>query len=239
MPTFIFVAALASLLHSASFAAAAPLGSGHHQLVAKVPRVGDVRYTLTVPEGYDSKQPAALVLALHPGGDRPPYYGGQFVGSVFGPGVADLRPIIVAPDCPAPSWADPLAERAVLALLEQVMKDYTINRKRVLIVGFSMGGRGTWYFSARHADLFTAAIPIAGSTKGEDVAKLATIPTYIIHSERDEVVPFQPAKQVAQELKQLGRPVEFEALGNATHFAMQAYVPALRRAVTWVQSQWK
>jgi predicted peptidase len=239
MPTFVFFAVLASLLHSAALASAAPLGPGHHALVAKVPQVGELRYTLTVPEGYDPKQPAALVLALHPGGDRPPYYGGQFVGSVFGPGVSDLRPIIVAPDCPAPSWADPLAERAVLALLDQVMKEYTINRKRVLVVGFSMGGRGTWYFSARHADLFTAAIPIAGSTSGEDVSKLATIPTYIIHSQRDEVVPFQPAKQVAQDLKQLGRTVEFEALSDATHFAMQAYVPALRRAVKWVQSQWK
>lgn len=239
MPKLVLFALLASVLHSAAQASAAPLGPGHHELVATITGVGKVRYTLTVPQGYDAKQPAALVLALHPGGDRPPYYGGQFVGSVFGPGVSELRPIIVAPDCPAPSWADPLAERAVLALLAQVMKEYPVNRKRVLIVGFSMGGRGTWYFSARHADLFTAAIPIAGSTSGEDVSTLAPIPTYVIHSQRDEVVPFQPAKQVAQELKQAGRTVEFEALSDATHFAMQAYVPALRRAVRWVQSQWK
>lgn len=215
-------------------ASARPAGPGHHELVTTVPGVGKVRYTLTVPKGVDLSRPTPLVLALHPGGGRTPYYGGLFVESVAGPGVAELRPIIVAPDCPAQSWADPSADRAVMALLEQTMKDFVIDRRRVLVVGFSMGGRGTWYFSARHPELFTAAIPMAGSTRGEDMSKLATMPTYIIHSDADDVVPFEPAAQAAKALEKLGRKVHFEALSDLSHFDMTAYVPALRRGVKWL-----
>jgi predicted peptidase len=36
-----------------------------------------------------------------------------------------------------------------------------VDRARVLITGFSMGGRGTWYMAARHADLLTGVIVMA------------------------------------------------------------------------------
>lgn len=211
-----------------------PAGPGHHELVTTIAGVGKVRYTLTVPKGVDLTQPTPLVLALHPGGGRPPFYGGLFVESVAGPGVSDLRAIIIAPDCPSPSWVEPAAEKAVMALVEQTMKDYVIDRRRVLIVGFSMGGRGTWFFSSRHPELFTAAIPMASFARGEDVTKLATMPTYIIHSEADDVVPFGPAQDLARQLEKMGRKVKFEALSDLSHFAMGAYVPALRRGVKWL-----
>ena len=79
---------------------------------------------------------------------------------------------------------------------------------------------------------------MAAATGGEPVDSLATMPTYIIHSHRDEVVPFAPAERNARELERLGRKVKFEALDDPTHFDMGAYIPALRRAVAWVAQQW-
>ena len=110
------------------------------------------------------------------------YYGSVFARMVVAPALADLNAIIVAPDCPTKSWTDPGADRAVMALLDKVMEEHTIDRKRVLVVGFSMGGRGTWFMAAHHADLFTAAIPMAASLGDEKVEGLGLMPTYIIHS---------------------------------------------------------
>ena len=204
----------------------------------RMPDGSDVLYGLLVPDSYKTSQPAPLILALHPGGQRMRYYGSAYTRAIVMPAAGSLKAVIVAPDCPAGSWADASAEAAVMALLGRIMGDYSIDRRRVLVVGYSMGGRGTWFMSSRHRELFTAAIPMAAATGDDPLESLATMPTYIIHSRRDEIVPFAPAERNARELERLGRTVKFEALGEPTHFDMAAYVPALRRAVAWVEDQW-
>jgi predicted peptidase len=84
--------------------------------------------------------------------------------------------------------------------------------------------------ASRHADLFTAAIPMAASTVGEPIDRLGTIPTYVIHIRDDAVVPFAPAERIARQLEHMGRPVRFEALHDLGYFEMGGYVDALRRA---------
>ena len=149
-----------------------------------------------------------------------------------------LAPIVIAPDCPTGSWADANAEAAVMALVERTLQTFTIDRTRILVVGYSMGGRGTWFMASHHQNLFTAAIPMAASIGDDPPDTLATMPTYVIHSRQDEVVPFAPAEANARALAQRGRPVFFDALDTPTHFQMTAYVPALRRAVEWVAARW-
>lgn len=217
----------------------APVAPGMHHLSFPVPDLGPMRYALSIPRGYSPREPRPLVLALHPGGERVPGYGAAFVQQIVAPGLSDLGAIIVAPDCPTRAWTDPMAERAVLALLQSVLNEYSIDRSRVLVTGFSLGGRGTWFMASQHADLFTAAIPMAGATGDTPIDRLATMPTYVIHSRDDDVVPFAPSERVVAELKRLGRPIELEALDGVTHYAMGGYVSSLRRAGQWVVEQWK
>ena len=199
---------------------------------------GELLYAIALPDGFKSGEPRPLVLALHPGGERTRYYGRAYASLVVMPAVSDLRAIVVAPDCSWQAWTDPAADRAVVALLDQVMKEYAVDRRRILVTGFSMGGRGTWFMASHHADLFTAAIPMAASIGDEPAERLATMPTYIIHSRQDQVVPFAPAELNAQALMKIGRVVHFEPLTGFTHFEMGAYVPALRRAVRWIAERW-
>ena len=207
-------------------------------LKMRLPNGRELLYGLSVPSGYQAGQPRALILALHPGGERMRYYGSAYARLVVLPAASDLNAIIVAPDCPSNAWTDTQADVAVMALVDLMMGDYTIDRRRILVVGFSMGGRGTWFLASHHQDVFTAAIPMAASTGTDPVESLATMPTYVIHSRRDQVVPFAPAERNAQALERLGRVVKFEALNEPTHFEMDAYVPALGRAVAWVTAQW-
>jgi len=199
-----------------------------------------ILYGLSVPPGYTAGEPRPLVVALHPGGPRTPYYGHSFLRGIVSPALRDLGAIMIAPDCPPPgSWSDPAGERAVLALVEHIRKEYTIDARRILVTGFSMGGRGTWFMASRHADLFTAAIPIAGAPGTEPVDRLGRIPTYIIHSRADQVVPFEGDERAARELEKRGRPVRFEALDGIGHYEMGGYIDSLTRGGRWVMERWK
>jgi predicted peptidase len=223
------VLALAALL-------AQPAAPRFEQRVFKTADGQTMRYGLSVPGDYNAARPRPLVLALHPGGSGP-YYGDGFLRSIFLPGLQDMAPIMVAPDVPGRAWTEPRAEQAVMALVAAILDEFAIDRRRILVVGFSLGGAGTWYLSARHADRFTAAIVMAGRT-GEPLETLAKIPTYVIHGRDDEVVAFGQAEERARALEKMGRPVAFDALSGVSHYAMGSYVGALARGGRWVSERW-
>ena len=216
-----------------------PQTRGLHRLQADVAGVGQVLYAISVPDGYNPSVATPLVLVLHPGGERPRYYGAEFARRVVEPALRQLKPILVAPDCPERSWSDTRCDKAVVSVIADAMRAYNVDRKRVLVVGYSMGGHGTWFMASHHQDLFTAAIPMAASTRDLAVDQLGRQPTYIIHSRADEVVPFAPAERIARDLKKMGRDVQFEAVDDLTHFDMASYVDALRVAGRWVANRWK
>jgi len=216
-----------------------PPAPGLHRSTFPLEGRDPMPYAIAIPRGYDGQDARPLVLALHPGGGRIPYYGAAFVEQIVGRGLDSVHAVIVAPDCPTQAWTDPIADQAVMALLARVLADYRIDRRRILVTGFSLGGRGTWFMASHHADVFTAAIAMAAPTGDETLDRLATIPTYVIHSREDQVVPFAPAERTARALERLGRPIRFEALDAASHYDMGAYVEPLRRAGRWVTDRWK
>jgi predicted peptidase len=203
-----------------------------------VEQVGTITYGISVPSGYDAADPRPLVLALHPGGARVAYYGSRFLQQVVLPALGELRAVVVAPDCPAASWTDPMADQAVMALIAQVRREYAIDSRRILVTGFSMGGRGTWFMSSRHPDLFTGAIVMAAPVGDDPLDKRSVMPTYVLHSPEDLVVPFAPAEQAARQLAAMGKPIKFEAVRGAGHSNMGGYVDALRRAGRWIAEAW-
>src|SRR4051812_14190761 len=93
---------------------AVPTSPGLHNLVAELPGTGRVTFAISIPQKYDTARAVPLVLSLHPGGERTPYYGSAFTRMVVEPGLRDLGAIIIAPDCPADAWATPAAEKAVM-----------------------------------------------------------------------------------------------------------------------------
>jgi predicted peptidase len=225
------------LITLAVLATQAAPGPRFEQRTFKTPDGSTMRYGLAVPGDYVASRPRPLVVALHPGGTGP-YYGDGFMRSIFMPGLRDLGPIMIAPDAPGRTWAEPRAEQAVMSLVAAIADEFSVDTRRMMVTGFSMGGAGTWYLSARHADRFTAAIVVAGRSE-EPLTNLARIPTYVIHSRADEVVPFNQAEQRFRALETMGRPIAFDALSEVSHYSMGSYVEALTRGGRWVGERWK
>ena len=215
----------------------ASLAPGLHNTTLDVEGVGTVTYGIWIPLDYEPEdEPRPLVLALHPGGSPGPGYGMQFLRGVVGPALQDWGAIVVSPDAPDRRWANETSERGVLALLGDVMEEYAIDRNRILVTGFSMGGRGTWYMASRHPDLFTAAIPMAARSDSDDAEQVGDMPVFIIHAREDQVVPFAPAEQLAQDMDERGQTVSFLPLEGVGHFQMGA--EPLRVAGEWIVERW-
>ncbi len=200
---------------------------------------GGMPYAVSVPAGYDAATPHALILALHPGGKQGSYYGSLHMRQMFEPALRGLNAVVVAPDVPTRRWTSEVSDRGVMALLERILETYNIDRSRILVTGFSLGGRGTWFFATRHPDFFTGAIPIAGRPGDDPLEALGDLPVHIIHSRADNVVPFGPAEDAARRLREAGAPVAFTALDRVSHYAMGGYVRALRDAGDWMLAQWR
>ncbi len=196
-------------------------------------------YGIALPADYEENpdDPRPLVLALHPGGSSP-YYGSGFMRGIVEPALRPWRAIIVAPDVPARRWSNERSEEAVLALLDDVMTHHAVDRTRILVTGFSMGGRGTWFLATRHSDFFTGAIPMAASLGDDSLDGLGSMPVHIIHSPEDEVVPFGPAQETADLLRDRDHPVRLISVGGVGHYDMGAYVEPLRVAGEWMWEQW-
>ncbi|MXY23110.1 MAG: prolyl oligopeptidase family serine peptidase [Acidobacteria bacterium] len=208
-------------------------------LVFNIDGHGNMPYAVSVPDGYDPDgEPRPLVLALHPGGITGAYYGSRNLRGIFEPGLRGLGAVMVAPDVPTRRWNSDVANRGVMALLQQVVDTYNIDRSRILVTGFSLGGAGTWFFAGQHPDFFTGAIPIAGRASDLDPEAFGDMPIHIIHSRADEVVPFEPAEAAFDQLEAAGHPVAFTPLEGVGHFNMGSYVPSLQAAGDWMVARW-
>ena len=80
----------------------------------------------------------------------------------------------------------------VLALIDKMVDDYDIDRGRVYLSGFSMGGMFTYHAMNRIADRIAAFAPISGYPMGGATAKAGVRPIPIIHTHgtSDDVVTF-------------------------------------------------
>ena len=228
-----------SLGLAATALAAQPVGPPRiHQTAIELANGMTMSYAIATPRALHKGKPRPLVLALHPGG-RAPYYGSRFMQQVVEPALREWQAIIIAPDVPSQRWTDETSEAAVMTLVENVMDSHAIDRARILVTGFSMGGRGTWYFATRHADTFTGAIPIAGSRGDDPLDSLRSMPIHIIHSPADHVIPFGPSVATATQLQQQGHTVAFTEVAGAAHHDMGAYIESLRKAGRWIMEEWE
>jgi predicted peptidase len=215
------------------------LTPGLHSL--SLPRADEpaVRYAISIPRNYSPSTPVPLILALHfgVGGGNAAGAGGDVVQILIGPALAELGAVIVAPDSVRGDWSSSENEKAVNTLLDMVLARYSIDKKKVVVTGFSMGGAGSWHFAETFPERFSAAIPVAGRPPAS--ASGWRLPVLAIHSRDDQIVPFGPTEARIAELQKAGVNAKLIPLTGITHYETSRFRDALRQAIPWLREVWK
>lgn len=195
-----------------------------------------LKYRIFVPRGIGWMEKVPLVLFLHGAGERGTNNVAQLVHGV--PQIIGYsertgqKAIVIAPQCPnGAQWVDtpwsapahtmnpePSVNMAkAMALIDDVMARYPVDRDRVYVTGISMGGYGTWDIAQREPQKFAAAMPICG---GGDVAcapRLKGLPVRAVHGDADSVVPVKRSRDMVAALKAAGGDVTYNEIPEAGH----------------------
>jgi len=79
----------------------------------------------------------------------------------------------------------------IIAIIDEMYDRYTIDRNRVYLSGFSMGGMMTYYAATKIADKIAAFAPVSGYLMGgPNTNSSRPIPIIHTHGTADDVVPF-------------------------------------------------
>jgi len=150
--------------------------------------------------------------------------------------------VLACPTVPTGAWFTRGAEELVLATIHSVQRRYHIDPDRIFLTGMSNGGIGTWVIGMHDAPLFAGLAPMASGLDNvlmPFLANLRSMPIYIIHGSKDEVMPVELSRSITKELTRLGYPYvyrehdrEHPAAGG--HFFPREELPEL---VTWFNAQ--
>ena len=184
-------------------------------------------YLLFLPKDHaaEPEKRWPLILFLHGAGER-----GSDVWrvAVHGPpkivrDKPDFPFIVVSPQCPAGRrWADD----EVLALLDDVLERYPVDRQRVYLTGLSMGGYGTWSLGMSHPARFAAIVPICGGgdplkallPDPQNVQALRSLPVWAFRGAKDPTVKLAESERMVDALRKFGcKEVELTVYPEAQH----------------------
>ncbi len=212
------------------------------ELSFKTSDSADVPYLLYLPKDYaaDKEQKDALLFFLHGRGES---NGPLSLVAKWGPPMMaargeDLPYIIVSPQCPREdNWSSETQQARLIELLDDIEKNYLIDKKRVFLTGLSMGGYGTWTLAADHPDRFAAAAPVCGGGKPEDAEKLKELPIWVFHGDQDKAVAFQKSVEMVEAIKKAGgTKIRFTTLEHIGHNCWSATY-ATPELYQWMESQ--
>ena len=182
-----------------------------------------LKYNIYYPEDYfDVKHNYPLVLFLHGAGER-----GSNIDLVELHGIPKLIKegvsfpfVTLAPQCPKfQYWSEPVNVKALVLLLEDVLKNYRIDPDRVYATGLSMGGYGTLAIAKERPDLFAGIISVCGGMDTTNIQKLNNMPIWLFHGEKDEVVPVENSRVIYESLKGTNPKINFTIYPDVKHNA--------------------
>lgn len=194
-------------------------------------KTGVMPYRLFVPKSYDSRQRHPLILWLHGGGgsgsDNEAQIGGDQVAGTHTwttPERQAEHPAFVLVPQTASGWvpadkpdlAPNLA--AVIEILDVVTAEFSIDERRIYVLGQSIGGRGVWNLVSNRPDLFAAAVvvcPVPGDITR--VSRVVNLPIWIFQGDADGAPAVSGSRALVAALKAAGgrpRYTEYPKVGH-------------------------
>jgi pimeloyl-ACP methyl ester carboxylesterase len=83
-------------------------------------------------------------------------------------------------------WTSEARRQAVFELIDGLLQEFPIDRQRIYLMGFSLGGAGTWNYLQQRPGFFAAANPQALAGRGLDPEVLKNTPIWATIGINDE-----------------------------------------------------
>lgn len=194
-------------------------------------------YSIYVPAGYDRGRAMPLVVSLHGYDPANMEYAARnrTVGAKMRQLSGRFGCMILEPFGRGNAFYRGLGEQDVLRAIAEVCRDYDVDRDRVFLMGYSMGGSGTWNMGTAFADRFAALGPVYGRTDyllalapparlslsaKENfllermsplyaAENLLNTPVFINHGDKDDLVDVENSREMARQLERLGYDVRY------------------------------
>jgi poly(3-hydroxybutyrate) depolymerase len=195
-------------------------------------------YRLYVPAAYNRSRTFPLVIALHGLGQTEDSFFDAYGKTL--PKLAEQRGYIVAaplgyrvdgfygwgvappPEDVVARRRQELSEQDVMEVLKHVRAHYTIDDRRIYLMGHSMGAIGTWRIASKYPDIWAALGPFAGFGSPEAAARAHHIPQFVVHGDADPTVSVQGSRAMVDEVKRLGGVVQYVEVAGGDHINVVA-----------------
>jgi predicted peptidase len=193
-----------------------------------------------VPPGWNTNKKWPVILFLHGTGHRlnlgeggtAPGIGQLFIGYQN-----QKEAIVVFPRCYVDEyWTQPRIAAVALQALAEAAREFHGDPQRTYLVGLSMGGFGTWYIASQNPGKFAALVVVCGGIRTPKTVpipavsaehnpyqatarKLRSVPVWIFHGGKDDVIPVTESRAMARSLRALGGSVRYTEYPGVGHDA--------------------
>jgi len=209
----------------------APLAPGNETLKVSVAGQGERQLEVSVPEGPG---PHPLAIFLHGAGPAARYLHGV-IECLVAPGLEVLHPVILAPlSSSQGQWWTEADTAFVLGLVEAARARWPLQPQHTVLIGYSNGGIGTWFFARQYPASFSAAIPMAAN---DTIMGPTPLPVYAIQGTKDELFPIESVRLAVGRLQAQGQNVTLHEKYRGSHMKACSYVPELEAASEWLSTR--
>jgi predicted peptidase len=117
------------------------------------------------------------------------------------------------------------SEKDVMTVLAMIRKEFSVDERRIYLMGHSMGGAGTYFLGSKHANIWAALAPIAPAAMGMtndrtrilQAIKDASVPMLVSMGDADEAVPVANVRMWVETMKELKMNFEYKEHPGVTH----------------------
>lgn len=198
------------------------------------------KFRLIVPEGATASNKRPLVLRLHGAARSGSAEAHKSTSCLVEPAFAGKDVFILSPNSNGEFWYAQRNIVQVLALMELTSDDLNIDKNKTVVMGFSDGGNGSWFYAQYYEGLVAASIPMASSYDSKDasgnVSKI-NVPLYVIHGSEDELFPIETTKGFVDASVTAGSDITFIVGEGLVHVEPCTYLDELKKAVIWLETE--
>ncbi|NNE76258.1 MAG: hypothetical protein HKN31_04215 [Pricia sp.] len=213
------------------------VSTGNNDYSLEVP--GNLRWNFRViaPDDTDGEKLPLFVHLHGAAGGNPDAH--KSTSCYMEPALEDTEAYVISPNGGLEQWFEPVNQSQVLGLVTYALKYWNVDPAKVVVVGYSNGGNGSWFFAETQPQVFSAGIPMASSysTIGTDnqPRKIET-PLYVIHGENDDLFPVEETQFWVEQAVDAGSQIEFVVAPGLVHNEPCEYVSFLKEGIEWLKT---